>query len=378
MNKKQLSEHIGNIDDNLIQQAEKIPNYSKQLQKKRIQRFMATAAVFVLMFCSFSVGALAFTHEVIVEVPVEQEKVTLDEIGITLILPDSWKGKYEVIENTSAPTNSSMWEFCVKSIYDTQTPIGESGVRTYRGTLFYVFQYADHSMSASEFAYNEEIAGTARYLFSTENATYAIKYATDLQVNPENVTQAEEYRAMMQSISELQFVMPGVAEVVANHSAEITQEIYSLISETEQIRYKISNCELKLDSVEGNRGNYIFVADWEWIRTVEDDPFIQGLRQAAETLSDEQEKVYAEEIIDDWIVEMQSWRDEDTEIETPIVAVLEGENKWTLYYPFVEDGKETLILLDEYVKANWTENSEVRQQQGIDTMNEAISMFRGQ
>ena len=32
--------------------------------------------------------------EVTVEVPVEQETVVLEDFGITLILPDSWKGKY--------------------------------------------------------------------------------------------------------------------------------------------------------------------------------------------------------------------------------------------------------------------------------------------
>ena len=29
MNRKQLSEHIGNIDDRLVEQAEKIPNYKQ-------------------------------------------------------------------------------------------------------------------------------------------------------------------------------------------------------------------------------------------------------------------------------------------------------------------------------------------------------------
>mgnify|MGYP001129528184 CR=1 FL=1 len=30
MNKKQLSEHIGNIDDRLVQQAERISNYARK------------------------------------------------------------------------------------------------------------------------------------------------------------------------------------------------------------------------------------------------------------------------------------------------------------------------------------------------------------
>lgn len=378
MNKKQLSEYIGNIDDRLIQQAEQIPNYAAQHRHKRIRQFMAAAAVLVLMFTSFSVGALAFAREVIVEVPVEPEKVKLEEIGITLILPDSWKDKYEVIEDIFTPNNSTMWEFCVKSIYDSWTSEDKPADELYRGTLFSVFQYADYSMSASEFAYDGEIAGKANYLFATENATYVILYASDLQYDPENSVQMEEYNSMKQSIQELQFVMPGVTEMVEDDKAEITREIYELVSEAQKARYKITNYELQIVSTKGNRADYFFVADWEWIRSVEDDPFIQGLREAAQMLSDENETAYAEEIIDGWTTEMQGWREEDTEIETKIVAILDETGSYTLYYPYVEDGEETLILLDEYIEDNWIEDSEARKQSGIDTMNEAICMFREQ
>lgn len=209
MNRKQLSEHIGNIDDRLVQQAEKIPNYAMQRHQKRTRRILAAVATLVLMFSSFSVGALAFAQEIIVEVPVEQEKVVLEEIGLTLILPDSWKGKYEVIEDVFVPYNSAMWEFCVKSVYDAQTPTDESGQVLYRGTLFYIFQYTNYSMSAEEFE-QSDIAGIGRYLFATENATYVILYTTDLQFDPENSVQLDEWNAMEQSEKEIQFVVGNI------------------------------------------------------------------------------------------------------------------------------------------------------------------------
>ena len=205
MNEKQLSEHIGNIDDRLVQQAEIIPNYVAQHRKKRIRQLLATVAVLVLMFSSFSVGAIAFAREV----PVEQENVVLDEIGLTLILPDSWKGKYEVIEDVFVPNNSTMWEFCVKSVYDAQAPADESGEVLYRGTLFYIFQYTNYSMSAEEFE-QSGIAGIGRYLFSTENATYVILYTTDLQFDPENSVQMDEFNAMVQSEKEIRFVVDNI------------------------------------------------------------------------------------------------------------------------------------------------------------------------
>ena len=72
MKKEQLSKHIGNIDDQLVQQAEHIPNYARQHRQKGIKRFTAIAAIIALMVCSFTAGAVAFAKESIVEVPIEE------------------------------------------------------------------------------------------------------------------------------------------------------------------------------------------------------------------------------------------------------------------------------------------------------------------
>ena len=100
----------------------------------------------------------------------------LREIGVTLLLPDSWKGRYEVVEDTFAPYGSAMWEFCVRSVYEAKTPIEGAGGSFYRGTLFTVLQCADYSMSAEEFAQGG-LAGIGQYLFATQDATYAVLYA---------------------------------------------------------------------------------------------------------------------------------------------------------------------------------------------------------
>lgn len=209
MNEKQLSEHIGNIDDRLVQQAESIPNYAARRRQKRLRRLATAAAALVLMVSSFRAGAIAFAREIIIEVPIEQETVELEEIGLTLILPDSWKGKYEVIEDTFVPYNSTMWEFCVKSVYDAQIPTDESGEVLYRGTLFYIFQYTDYGMSVQEFE-QSGIAGIGRYLFATENATYVIMYATDIQFDPENSEHMAEWNAMEQSEKDIRIVVDNI------------------------------------------------------------------------------------------------------------------------------------------------------------------------
>lgn len=91
MNKKQLSQHIGNIDDRLVQKAEKVPNYAKENRQKRLRQLLTAAAAFVLMVSSFSVGAIAFAREIIVEVPAAQEQVELEEFGLTLVSSGRWK-----------------------------------------------------------------------------------------------------------------------------------------------------------------------------------------------------------------------------------------------------------------------------------------------
>ena len=166
------------------------------------------------------------------ETSAEEESVVLEEIGVTLILPDSWKGKYEVIEGVFEPYNSTMWEFCVKSIYDTQTPIDESGQGLYRGTLFTIFQYTDYFMSEEEFE-QSGIAGIGRYLFSTESATYTVMYTTDLQYDQNNAEQKEEWNAMEQSIKNIQFVVEAKeAEIKGADDTQLLSSLNNRVIET--------------------------------------------------------------------------------------------------------------------------------------------------
>ena len=214
MNRKQLADRIGNIDDRLVQQAEDVPNYARLRREKRLKRLAGMAAVLVLMACSGAVGALAFSRETVTEVPAEQEQVVLREIGVTLLLPDSWKGRYEVVEDTFAPYGSAMWEFCVRSVYEAKTPIEGAGGSFYRGTLFTVLQCADYSMSAEEFAQGG-LAGIGQYLFATQDATYAVLYAGDIQFDPTDAEQQQEWYSMAQTAKDIRFVLSDMLSCAA-------------------------------------------------------------------------------------------------------------------------------------------------------------------
>lgn len=210
MKREELAERIGNIDDRLICEAGELQIRKDKGGKNMVKKLLAMAAVAVLMVCSGAVGAVAFSQETVIEVPAEQELAVLEEIGLTLIFPDSWRGRYEVIEDTFEPYNSPMWEICVKSVYEAKVPADESGEILYRGTLFYVFQCSDYSMSAEEFEEESGIAGIGRYLFATENATYAIMYTTDVQFDPTDPAQSEEFNFMEQTLSEIKIAASGL------------------------------------------------------------------------------------------------------------------------------------------------------------------------
>ena len=77
MNKEQLSQRIGNMDDRLVVQAEHVPSYGRQRRSSLRRKIAGIAAVIVLMACSGAVGALAFSRETVREVPAQQETVEL-------------------------------------------------------------------------------------------------------------------------------------------------------------------------------------------------------------------------------------------------------------------------------------------------------------
>ncbi len=200
MNRKQLSEHIGNMDDRLVEQAEKIPNYKQLHHRQTIRRFLAAAAAFVLMACSFSAGAFAFSRETVVEVPVEQETIKLEEINLTLILPDDWKGKYSVEANGQNYI-----------VYHTQIREDVSaGLDPFDGGVLFSIVCHGESMTPEQFVEKGYDFVGYRYLFSTSGKTYVLYYPSDVQWNPENPEQEAEYLGMGREIEDIQFVIDNI------------------------------------------------------------------------------------------------------------------------------------------------------------------------
>lgn len=187
MNRRQLSDRIGNIDDQLVEEAQ----YRQHKKTGGFRRFLAVAAAAALMAASFTVGALAFSREV----PVEQETIEIPDIGLTLILPDSWKGSYDV----EMDGNEAGCSVYVKSIHDA----GEL-----EGRLFWVGKSFPEPMTPEEL---EEAAFVpCRYLFSTAEGTYSLNYASDVQWDPEDPKQEEIYLKMQAEVGQIRFVVDNI------------------------------------------------------------------------------------------------------------------------------------------------------------------------
>ena len=198
MNEKQFSDRIGNVNDKLVQQAEQTPNYGREHRKRGIRQLVAIAATIALMVCSFTVGALAFAKETIVEVPVEQETITIEEIGLTLILPDSWKGKYALEQD------NDFKEYHVYNPAIREAMGGDSETLLSGGMLFYLKLWDEQLTKEQVDAGGEWDYAGCRYVMTTKNGTYLLYYASDLQFTQETM---DEYRQMETEISDIRFVV---------------------------------------------------------------------------------------------------------------------------------------------------------------------------
>ncbi len=166
-------------------------------------------------------------------------------------------------------------------------------------------------------------------------------------------------------------VEKSLEQIVKENQEAITNEIYSLIYEAEKVRYDIRDPAFEIVSTLPDRLDCVFTSEWEWIREAKEDPMILGMYEVRDTLTDEQEIEFVDEIIQGWIAEIEGWYGAEI-IETRLV-IKQDNDSWILYFPHIESGQETLYLFDEYVQTHWTEDFDSRKQGGIDIIIEALS-----
>lgn len=193
MTNRQFSRHMGEIDPRLVEQAENVPNYARQARRRLARRAVAAAAALAVMVGGgFGLGATVFAQEIEVpiEVPVEPETVTFADYGVTLILPDSWKGNYAV-------DGQSIY---VPSVREHNG--GEAGVLF--SVRLYPEQVTKDEYDTTDGPWN---IVPSRYIMTTASGTLFLYYASDVQYDPANEADAELYVRMYREISQIRFVV---------------------------------------------------------------------------------------------------------------------------------------------------------------------------
>lgn len=198
MNSRELADRIGNMDEHLVQQAEKLPNYGARHRKRWAVRAASCVAALVLALGSFTAGAVAFAKEVVVE----PEMVTLEEIGLTLLLPDEWKGNYSV--EVGEMEGGYLYTFYDSTIH------GQGGEWTDGGALFFIGTYGDMPMTEAEMDAEHHHAYAYEYLFSTRTTNYIMVYVSDVQYDPADPVMTSHYDMLVQGVSDIRFILDDV------------------------------------------------------------------------------------------------------------------------------------------------------------------------
>lgn len=192
MNPKQFSHHIGNVEDRLVQQAQNLPGYGFQKRGLRLKRVLMLAAVLALMACSFTMGALAKSTP-------EPEAVEFESLGVTMILPDSWKDQYGV----EMGEDGSSCGVYVKSVHES------AGDWNGAGYLFWFGKMYNEPMTPAQVG---EVSPVAfQYVFATEDGTYLLCFASDVQWDPNDSAQDAAYRRMQAEIQDIRFIVNDAA-----------------------------------------------------------------------------------------------------------------------------------------------------------------------
>lgn len=204
MNREQLLERIGNIDDRLVQQAERIPNYRKRYRRKRIRRLAAWAAALILMAGSFAAGVMVEAHRTVTRDPVDIGVIDLtDEIGIHMLLPESWKEDWvdgfgvEVRQDGSYSIYSKEIRSACMASDDSEFIWG--------GVLFSVVRLPGQ-LTQEQVRENGEKGCV--YIAATRESTYLLYYAQDVQYTPDT---EEKYLRMQAEVKDIQFIINEIA-----------------------------------------------------------------------------------------------------------------------------------------------------------------------
>ncbi len=206
MNERQLAERIGNIDDRLIQQAESYQITRKQRRAGMFKRIGACAAALVFALGSFTLGRVVEADRVVQRGALGIGMVSLNEIGLGMMLPEDWGGSDWDDWNNGfgvEPRQDGSYSFYSKEIREACMEADDSDF-VWGGVLFTVVRRPGQMTE-------EQVAAEGKdciYIAATRSGTYLLYYAEDVQYTPET---EEKYLQLKSGIKEIRFIVGDIA-----------------------------------------------------------------------------------------------------------------------------------------------------------------------
>ncbi len=159
-------------------------------------------------------------------------------------------------------------------------------------------------------------------------------------------------------------------ELTEEQAKESAKEIQAIMIETYQDIYSFENFKISFSDSDDIIDVNVEV-DWIAIRKPEDNPIIQGMKEATKDITDPREKKKSEKIIEGFLKELVGEYKETERISTKLKIEKNGDN-YGIMYPEVKEGETTLYPMKEYYNENFKENVEQRKELGRKTLIERL------
>lgn len=177
-------------------------------------------------------------------------------------------------------------------------------------------------------------------------------------------------------------IQDGCEHLSEDMAREIYEKILTMQQETYQGIQKVENSRMVfLDEEKNGRKvtvRAVFEADWTGIRKPGDHPMIQGMYKARDGLATAKEKKAADEYIQGWLAELEPQYQETQRVPWQIVVQFQETDTegYRLYYPFVQESKETLVPLEQYVQEHCKEDAKEQRKIGKRALVENVQTDR--
>lgn len=206
MNERQLAERIGNIDDRLIQQAVNYQITKKQRRMRTLKRIGACAAALMLAVGSFIMGRVVEADRIEQSTPMGIGIIRLEEIGLVMLLPDSWGGSdWDDWKNGFGvePRQDGSYSIYSREIREACME-GDDNDFIWGGVLFTIVRRPGQMTEEQVMAEGKDCI----YIAATKSGTYILYFPEDVQYTPGT---KEKYLQMRSVVGDIQFVVGDIA-----------------------------------------------------------------------------------------------------------------------------------------------------------------------